>query len=204
MNYLAHIFLSGNDTEIMIGNILEDFVVGNINHPRNQHLPERIKLGVQLHRQIDTMTDCHPDVRACTLLFRPKFGKYAPIITDVLFDHYIIKHWNTFSKESFDNFRPRVYNSLSKYPEIQPIKMQNIIESMKKHDWLKNYAEDWGLVKAFEGLNKKINKPDIDLTNSLVEFKENYDLIGEKFLSFFKELKNHCDNFIAANQVNGK
>ncbi|MCP9769949.1 DUF479 domain-containing protein [Lacihabitans sp. LS3-19] len=204
MNYLAHLFLSGNNDGVILGNLLEDFVKGNIENSTNSILPKDVKMGLQLHRTIDTLTDTHKVVKECKEVFYPNFGKYSPIIVDVLFDHFLIKNWLIFTEEDFEHFRKRVYNSLKNYQEIQPEMLKGMINSMIEHDWLKNYIENWGLEKAFKNLNNKINKSEIDLTLSLKEFEENYYFLNEKFLEFFEELKKVCDNFLIDNKLNGE
>jgi acyl carrier protein phosphodiesterase len=204
MNYLAHLFLSGNNEGVILGNLLEDFVSGNIENSTNSILPKDVKLGLQLHRTIDTFTDTHKVVKECKEVFYPNFGKYSPIVVDVLFDHFLIKNWLIFTEEDFEQFRKRLYNSLKNYQEIQPEILKGMIISMTEHDWLKNYSENWGLEKAFKNLNSKINKPEIDLTLCLKEFEENYYFLNEKFLDFFEDLKKVCDKFLIDNKLNGK
>lgn len=203
MNYLAHLFLSGNNDGVILGNLLEDFISGNIENSTNSILPKDVKMGLQLHRTIDTLTDTHKIVKECKEVFYPNFGKYSPIVVDVLFDHFLIKNWLIFTEEDFEIFRKRVYNSLKNYEEIQPEMLKGMIKSMIEHDWLKNYIENWGLEKAFKNLNTKINKPEIDLTLSLKEFEENYYFLNEKFLEFFEDLKKVCDKFLIDNKLNG-
>lgn len=204
MNYLAHLFLAGTNDGIILGNLLEDFVTGAIENETNKSLPYDVKLGLSMHRQIDTFTDSSKVVKECKSLFYPKFGKYSPIIIDVLFDHFLVKNWEIFTEEPFEQFRPRIYKSLKNYIEIQPEQLQSMINSMIEHDWLKNYKENWGLERAFLNLNKRINKPDVDLRLSLQEFEDNYYFINEKFLDFFEDLKKLCDKFLKENLPNGK
>lgn len=203
MNYLGHLFLSGKNPEIILGNLLEDFIKGNINHPRNNHLNSTIKKGIELHRIIDTYTDTNENVKHCKQLFYNKFGKYSSVIVDVLFDHCIINNWKKFSDEDFEFFRKRIYESLLQNTNKQPENMQKTIQSMIKHDWLKNYIERWGLERAFMDLNGRILNKEIDLTQSVNIFYDNYDFINEQFLIFFVNLKNHCDNFLKENNFYG-
>ena len=204
MNYLAHLFLSGNNEGVILGNLLEDFVSGNIENSTNSILPKDVKMGLQLHRTIDTFTDTHKVVKECKEVFYPNFGKYSPIVVDVLFDHFLIKNWLIFTEEDFEQFRKRVYSSLKNYQEIQPEMLKEMINSMTEHDWLKNYLESWGLEKAFKNLNSKINKPEIDLILCMKEFEENYYFLNEKFLDFFDDLKKVCDKFLIDNKLNGE
>jgi acyl carrier protein phosphodiesterase len=204
MNYLAHLFLAGKRPGFIVGNILEDFVRGNIDNETNSKLPTEIKLGIIQHRHIDTLTDSDEYVKNCKKVFYPDFGKYAGIVVDVLFDHYLTINWTKFTEESFEAFRPRIHAAFDNYEDIQPEKMKSVIQSMKTHDWLKNYATDWGLERAFLNMNSKINKPDIDLRKSLDLHHKKYEEINENFLYFFKNLKQFCDNFILENPENGQ
>jgi acyl carrier protein phosphodiesterase len=196
MNYLAHLFLSGTNPEIMIGNLMEDYIKGNIEHPRNNFLSPTMKIGVRLHREIDSLMDSHPTVKKCKELFYENFGKYSPIIMDVLFDHFLLINWDLYTSETFENFRIRTYKTLQQFKEYQPQPMILTIESMVKHDWLKNYEFDWGLERAFINLNTKINQNHVDLRESMPIFKKNYNFINQNFNDFFVEMKNHCDNFL--------
>lgn len=203
MNYLAHLFLAGTRPGLIVGNILEDFVKGKIDNEVNSKLPAEIKLGITQHRHIDTLTDSDEFVKNCKKVFYADFGKYAGIVVDVLFDHFLIKNWEKYTHEPFEDFRPRIYAAFDHFEDIQPQKMKDVIQSMKTHDWLKNYAFEWGLDRAFLNMNSKINKPEVDLRKSLELYKEHYELLDENFNLFFTNLKQFCDNFILENSSNG-
>ena len=65
MNFLAHVYLSGNDPHLALGNLIADRIKGKdyINYP----IP--IQKGILLHRQIDTFTDNHPNFRKAKKYF---------------------------------------------------------------------------------------------------------------------------------------
>ncbi|MFT5886383.1 MAG: acyl carrier protein phosphodiesterase [Arcticibacterium sp.] len=195
MNYLAHVFLSGHNEEILFGNLLEDFMHGRVEHERNNHLSTGIKNGIKLHRRIDTITDSHGLVKVCKNVFQPEFGRYASIVTDVLFDHFLIKNWEIFSQEDFSAFRQRSYKALEGYHDLMPEGLDKLVKSMTKHDWLKAYEFDEGLERAFIGLNSKI-KSGPDLLPSIALMHENYDVINDNFLSFFNILNTYSINYI--------
>lgn len=195
MNYLAHLLLSEKNEPVLFGNLLEDFIHGRVEHPRNDHLSDEIKIGIRLHRRIDTLTDQHDLVKDCKQIFYSDFGKYASIIVDVLFDHFLIKNWNTFSDEDFLEFRQRVYGNISKYDHLMPKELKALVDSMIKHDWLKAYEYDEGLTRAFSNLNKKIvNGP--DLVPSITLMHENYQFLNKKFVDFFTIMQTYCHNYI--------
>ncbi len=49
MNYLAHAYLSFHDPEVLVGNMISDFVKGK----KQYDYPDGIQKGIRLHRIID-------------------------------------------------------------------------------------------------------------------------------------------------------
>src|SRR3954453_2663939 len=109
MNFLAHLYLSGNDPEIMVGNFLGDFV-------RGRNLLERYKkniaTGIELHRTIDEFTDTHPIVAQSKNRLREKYRHYAAVIVDIFYDHFLAKNWSEYSSELLPDFADRAYQIL--------------------------------------------------------------------------------------------
>ncbi|MCU0325300.1 MAG: acyl carrier protein phosphodiesterase [Spirosomaceae bacterium] len=202
MNYLAHLFLSGDEEEVIVGNMMEDFIVGTIEHPRNQHLSERIKVGIELHRLIDVFMDTHDSVKSCKSVLYPKYHKYSSVIIDVFFDHFLAKYWEKYTKEDFKYFRGRIYEAFENHWEILPKPMQPTIESMIHHDWLKNYSEFWGIERALQNVSKRA-KHDSGMENAVVDLKQNYELIQRSFEDFFPKMMNECSNFLKLKVKNG-
>lgn len=56
MNFLAHIYLSGNNELLKIGNFMADGIRGK----QFEIYPKAIQNGILLHRAIDSFTDAHP------------------------------------------------------------------------------------------------------------------------------------------------
>ena len=195
MNFLAHLFLSGDSEVVMVGNLLEDFVVGRIDHPRNQQFNDNLKNGILLHRLIDSYTDTHPVVSACKSVLYEKYHKYAAVVIDIFFDHYLAIHWNEYSSESLENFTKRVYQSFQNHWEIMPEKMKPMVESMIKHDWLKNYGEFWGIERALTSISRRTTY-NSNMENAVEDLKLYYDFFDEKFQDFFPLMMNECKMFL--------
>ena len=62
MNFLAHLYLSQDDINILIGNFIADHIRGN----HYENFSKEIQQGIFLHREIDTFTDAHKIVRKST------------------------------------------------------------------------------------------------------------------------------------------
>lgn len=201
MNFLAHLFLSGNNEELMVGNLLEDFIVGRIDHPRNNQYNLHIKNGILLHRLIDSFTDSNIKVSECKVVLYEKYHKYAAVLVDIFFDHFLAIHWSEYSFEPFDDFRIRVYHSFQNNWETMPEKMKPMIESMIQHDWLKNYGEFWGIERALQGISRR-TLYESNMEKATEDLKIHYELFDEKFKVFFPLLMQECKKIMNQNNYN--
>ena len=96
MNVLAHIYLSGDSDKIIIGNYIGDYVKGR----DYLKYPDLIRKGIIIHRHIDGFTDRHPVVHRSKIFFTRKYHKYAGVITDIIYDHFLTKEWDFFSAQT--------------------------------------------------------------------------------------------------------
>ena len=92
MNYLAHIFLSGNDRCIQIGNFIGDGVKGD----GYKQYPRKFQQGILLHREIDAFSDRHPLVREAVGIGRETFGRYSAVVNDILFDYFLASRFQDY------------------------------------------------------------------------------------------------------------
>src|ERR1700741_2833759 len=100
MNFLAHIYLSGNDEDVIMGNFMGDFVTGRHYEGLNAGM---IK-GVELHRKIDEFTDTHPVVQQSKERLYKNYHKYAPVIVDIFYDHFLAANWSKYSNIELEKF----------------------------------------------------------------------------------------------------
>jgi acyl carrier protein phosphodiesterase len=108
MNYLAHVYLSGTNDLLKIGNFMADSIKGN----DYEKFPSEIKKGVLLHRFIDSFTDSHPIYRKSKHRLHEKYGHYSGVIMDILYDHFLAKNWNNYSNEKLENYAENFYKLL--------------------------------------------------------------------------------------------
>ena len=131
MNYLAHLYLSGKNEDIMVGNFIADAVKG-----RNlDKYPLGIQKGIRLHRQIDHFTDHHPVVIDINKKFAPAYGKYAGIVTDMVFDHFLANNWSQYNKQPLSAFVDHVNQILLGSFHLMPISIQRMMPFWVKHRW---------------------------------------------------------------------
>ncbi len=123
MNFLAHIFLSGNEEPVIIGNFIADGIKGKY----YLEYPKKIQIGILLHREIDTFTDAHPLVRQSTKKLHENYGHYSGIIVDILYDHFLAKNWHMYSDVPLAKYVEDFYVLLQKNIEILPERIQKMM-----------------------------------------------------------------------------
>lgn len=183
MNYLAHIYLSGNNHLVTIGNFIADGIKGK----QYKTYDRDIQIGILLHRHIDTYTDAHKTVRLSTKRLHKKYGHFSGIIVDILYDHFLAKNWNTYSNIPLKNYVDDFYKSLKDNYEILPTRIQKMMPYMIEDNWLLNYASIEGIAKVLYGMNKR-TKNISGMDKAVKELEEFYDEFEKEFTSFFEEL----------------
>lgn len=183
MNYLAHLFLSGDSDEVKVGNFIGDHVKGK------QYLsyPQDVQTGILLHRQIDSFTDNHPLVKECSDLLRPVYRKYSGIITDLFFDHFLANMWNDYSEDQLRHFTRHVHAVLLRNYFVLPPKVRQFLPFLIQNKRLQSYAEIDGITKAIEIMGNYTSLPPESQYAKLV-LQENYNFIKENFIAFFREI----------------
>lgn len=183
MNYLAHIYLSGDNDLVTIGNFMADGIKGK----NYQKYPVEIQIGILLHRHIDTFTDAHKTVRKSTKRLHEKYSHYSGIIVDMLYDHFLAKNWNSYSTILLTEYVETFYNSLEENYHILPLRVQKMMPYMMTDNWLVSYASLEGISKALEGMNRR-TKNRSKMHEAVNELEVFYSEFENEFSFFFDEL----------------
>ena len=183
MNFLAHIYLSGDNDLIKIGNFMADGIRGK----HFENYPLDVQKGIILHRAIDTFTDAHPIFRQSTKKLHEKYHHYSGVIVDVLYDHFLAKNWNQYSDEKLEDFVERFYQSLYDNNKILTDRTKDIMPYMIAHNWLVSYQTIEGIHRILTQMDHRTkNQSQMRFaTNELSEF---YPEFEEEFTNFFQEL----------------
>ena len=183
MNYLAHIYLSGEIDELKIGNFIADSVRGN----KYAHFPDMIQEGITLHRQLDTFTDKHPTFRKSTHRLFDPYGHYSAVIVDILYDHFLAKNWDQYSGIPLYDYTQDFYKLLQDNFAILPIRVQNFLPYMLKDNWLYNYGSIDGIGKILIQMDHR-TKNKSKMKHATKELQLYYELFELEFTSFFEEV----------------
>jgi acyl carrier protein phosphodiesterase len=188
MNFLAHIYLSGNNEFVTIGNFIADGIRGK----QYQKYSKEIQVGILLHRQIDTFTDAHPIVRQSTKRLHKNYSHYSGVIVDILYDHFLAKNWSIYSDIPLNDYVKSFYESLETNFEVLPTRIQKMIPYMMADNWLLNYANLEGIQRVLNGMNRR-TKNISGMDRATDELKEFYYEFEEEFTTFFEELRAFSD-----------
>ncbi|MDO6619526.1 MULTISPECIES: ACP phosphodiesterase [unclassified Shewanella] len=181
MNFLAHLHLADISDSHLAANLAGDFAKGDI-----KHFPKHLQQGLWLHRQIDQITDSHELITDLIKLFPKSSRRVAPILIDLVFDHYLAFYWDEYHQQSLSEFTQKAYHSLQHTAEL-PEKLQLIIPKVIEQDWLMSYQTRAGLNKAIEGVSQRISKPELFKT-AISDVDKLYVEIEIAFRTFYPQL----------------
>ncbi|MBD3585043.1 DUF479 domain-containing protein [Salinimonas sp. HHU 13199] len=184
MNYLAHLYLAQPGPSSRFGNLLGDFMRGS----RPEMFSHAVQRGLANHRWVDKFTDSHVEVTTLKQKVSPARRRFAGIIVDIAFDHFLIKNWATYSVQPLDPFCQSVYRDLSDCLSDMPVNMQHTVKSMTRHQWLTTYGSLQGVARALDNTASRIRFTH-NFYDSITEIEANYANMEAAFHRFFPQLK---------------
>lgn len=191
MNFLAHIYLSFEDEPLLVGNFIGDFVKGKA----LLDYPDSIQKGIRLHRTIDEYTDQHPIVLKSKQRLRPTFHHYAPVISDVFFDHFLAALWSNYHATPLIDYTKWAYSVLAANKSLIPPTANNMIKYMTRDNWLYHYGSIEGINKALTGMSHRTPyESKMELGSRALQM--DYEAYKQEFIDFFPELISHCKEFL--------
>lgn len=185
MNFLAHLYLSKDNKNVLIGNFISDAIKGK----KYKNYPKEIQVGIILHRNIDYFTDRHPIVRKSMHRLNPRYRHYDGVIIDILYDHFLAKNWSSYSKIPLEVYAENVYQFLTKNVDSFPEELQKLLPYMIEYNWLVNYASLEGIERVLGGMNRR-TKGISQMDLAIEDLKLHYDDFETDFTEYFKELEN--------------
>lgn len=192
MNYLAHAYLSFHQPELLVGNMISDYVKGK----KKFDYSPGIQQGIELHRIIDSFTDDHAATKEAKEIFRPHYRLYAGAFVDVVYDHYLATDPLIFNNDSLEQFATNTYTMLEPYSAVFPERFARMFPYMKTQNWLYNYSNKWGIENSLHGVVRRATY----LTESATAFalfNEHDAMLRKCYQTFFPEMIAVVKNWIA-------
>lgn len=181
MNYLFHLFLSDPDDEVLLGNLMGDFVKGRL---EQAHYPDGILRGLKQHRQLDTFANHSSAYRASRHRLATEFGYFRSIMVDVFYDHLLARCWDRYHDQPLEQFAEQVYTLLDKHFDILPPDLQQIAPRMIKHNWLVSYQHLHIIDRVLTRIDQRLKRP-TPLPRGVRQLELHYE-----------DLERDCDLFI--------
>lgn len=183
MNYLAHLFLAEDTAESILGNLLGDFAQG----AAKEQYSTAIQQGIELDRKVDIYTDTHLIVREAKRSISSERKRYAGILINVFYDHFLAKHWMKYSSIPLQYFTQKVYTLLLQQQNVLPDTLRQILPTMIQQDWLTSYQQISGVEAAIARIARRLKRSE-PLVNGVEELKVHYQEFELGFEIFFPEL----------------
>ena len=189
MNFLAHIYLSGDNPQVILGNFFADSIKGS----KYKEYPPDVQKGIILHRAIDYFTDSHATVRLSTARLFDRYSHYSGVIVDMYYDHFLAANWELYSKVPLEDFTADFYKLLEDNYELLPRNVQKFMPYMIQHNWLLNYATIEGVGRILAQMSTR-TKFESHMEFATEELEEHYELFQIEFTSYFEELQMFAKN----------
>lgn len=198
MNYLAHAYLSFGQPQLLVGNMISDFVKGR----KKNDYPALIYEGIMLHRAIDNFTDTHSATKEARGFFRADYGLYSGAFIDIVYDHFLAKNESLYFPGGLRLFAGETYRVLEQQEEYLPDRFRMLLPHMKRQDWLFNYRFTDGIRNSFRGLVHRAAYMH-DSSRAFEIFLENYtqlEMISGIFLPDVERFAKEYYNNIVSQQ----
>jgi len=190
VNYLFHLFLSGDDPEIITGNFMGDFVKGQLG---DDH-PPRLRRGIELHRRIDSFARDQEHFNRSRLRLGPEFGLYRGILVDLYYDHFLAVNWSQWSREPLTVYLDRVRLLVEEQRARLPERLQEMVPLIFE-DLLPSYREPAGIGRALERMGRRVKREN-PLAGGGAELVRHYDGLQQDFHGFLPAVQAFAARFI--------
>jgi len=187
LNHLAHFKVSFGDAGLITGGLLGDFVKGRLTA---QYAPE-IERGIRLHRAVDAFTDRHRITRQSARRFAPEYRRFAPIMLDIIFDHFLARQWRDWHDERLDEFADAVFDAIETQADALPAAARQTAQRMRANRSLEHSAEEVFIDRALCRIAARLSREN-PLDQAFCEFKRLEGELMRDFALFFPELLEYC------------
>jgi len=191
MNILFHMYLSGDDPELLAGNFMGDFVKG----PLGDSYPPRVRQGLVLHRRIDSFAQKDGNFQSSRLRLPQRYGLYRGVLVDLFYDHFLAKEWHRFSGKPLSEYLCWARAIIEKYQPIMPMRLQGLIPVMFD-DLLPSYSTAAGIESALTRMSRRVKRVN-PLAEGGGELTLHYRELLEDFERFVITVKQFSNEFIA-------
>jgi acyl carrier protein phosphodiesterase len=176
-------FLSGDASELLVGNLMGDFVKGKL----NGRFPPGIEQGILLHREIDSFAGQNRYFLRSKQRLDQSFGLYRGVLVDLFYDHFLAAHWEDYADIPLSLFISDAWRVLCEHKELLPDRLQRIMPLMFR-DWLPSYRDTAGIAAVLHRISHFRLKRANRLGEGAEALRNHYGELQGDFRKFFPEL----------------
>jgi acyl carrier protein phosphodiesterase len=190
MNWLAHVYLSPPDVEFRLGNLLADLVKRN----ERTGLPPAFLAGIEQHQAIDSFTDFHPVVHRSRGRISSNYRRFAGILVDVFYDHFLATDWDQYASEPLSEFTTKLYAEVRVRSSELPEEAQQAMQRLIAGDILGSYRTIAGIEASLRRVSIRLESRigrDMQLEKAIGELTTQLDGFRDDFREFFPQLRDH-------------
>lgn len=191
MNILFHMYLSGNDPELLVGNFMGDFVKG----PIGDEFAPRIGQGLKLHRKIDSFAQCNGSFQSSRLRLAARYGLYRGVFVDLFYDHFLAREWSCWSDLTFPAYLASTRAVIDSYLPVMPQRLQEFVPVIFG-ELLPSYAEVSGIEAALQRMSRRLRRTN-PLAEGSTELTVHYEALQADFRQFITEARHFTSHIIA-------
>ena len=191
MNFLAHSLFADNDDLIVVGQYCGDFVRGG----NLEQFPDGIREGIRRHRAIDTYTDQHPVNLQARNYFQKPLRRFAGVITDVVYDHYLARNWSLYCDRPLSEHAEFVYAALEKHRALMPADLQRFSEVVVQRNMLEAYREFDAVELALQRIASRSSRFQVLSTAAAATLALDAEL-SDCFAAFAPDLIAHVESIV--------
>lgn len=192
VNFLAHSLLGFNNSELIAGQFCGDFVRGS----NLSHFPEGVERGIRLHRHLDRFTDTHPALIPVRQAIPDVPRRFAGIVVDVMFDHYLAQRWDEVSQVSLDHHAKSVISALNLHEEHFPLPLKRFTRLLEREDILQKNIHLPSIELTLSRIASRSTKFDA-LALNIEQLEPLREILIEPFNTFFPDLHQAAVDYIA-------
>jgi acyl carrier protein phosphodiesterase len=196
MNFLIHLYLSGDDSGLLAGNIMGDFVKGRL----SGHFPKEVERGLELHRRIDSFSALNSHYIRSKRRISPSFGHYRGIMVDLFYDHIMARDWPEHSKIGLASYLSETLVYVQHYRSILPERLRVSLPYIFS-ELIPSYVEESGINRALARISSRLKRKN-PLGEGVFELKMNYEGFRSDFRLFLPELQEFADTWKERNMGN--
>lgn len=182
MNFLFHLYLSGDDPDVLTGNMMGDFVKGRI----GEHYPPRLRSGLVLHRRIDSFAQNHMLFQRSKERLNPDYRLWRGVLVDIFYDHFLAVEWSQWSEVPLDVYLEKSHKVLEDNYVYLPEFLKERL-SVIFRDLIPSYKSTDGVMRALQRMAQRVQRSN-PLAGAVDELILHEEGLRDDFRAFMPEI----------------